>query len=115
MSARDTILNAVRGGLGNTAVDPAAVRREADALLLDLAAIRPQIASDSLFMANQIRKLDQIRRVGDHPALQPPPKVPTCGMADLATTGTLASIASGYLFEDSQVKGARRAAPRFAG
>ena len=28
MSARDTILNAVRGGLGHTAVDPAAVRRE---------------------------------------------------------------------------------------
>lgn len=78
-------------------------------------AILPQIASDSLFMANQIRKLDQIRRVGDHPALQPPPKVPTCGMADLAATGTLASIASGYLFEDSRVKGARRAAPRFAG
>ena len=35
MSARETILNAVRSGLGNTAVDPAAVRRDADALLQD--------------------------------------------------------------------------------
>lgn len=32
MSARDSILNAVRSGLGNAKVDPAAVRRDADAL-----------------------------------------------------------------------------------
>jgi len=48
MSARDTILNAVRGGLGNTAVDPAAVRREADALLQDLPSIRPPLLADGL-------------------------------------------------------------------
>ena len=51
MSARDTILDAVRGGLGRSTVDPAAVRRQADALLLDLAAIRPQLPSDSLVEA----------------------------------------------------------------
>ena len=48
MSARETILNAVRSGLGNTAVDPAAVRRDADALLQDLPAIRPPLLADGL-------------------------------------------------------------------
>jgi L-lactate dehydrogenase complex protein LldG len=48
MSARDTILNAVRGGLGHTAVDPAAVRRDADALLQDLSSIRPALLADGL-------------------------------------------------------------------
>jgi len=33
MSAREAILNAVRGALGHRSVDPAALRREADALL----------------------------------------------------------------------------------
>ena len=51
MSARDTIRNAVRGGLGHTAVDPAAVRREADALLQDLPAIRPPLLADGLVEA----------------------------------------------------------------
>ena len=48
MSARETILNAVRSGLGNTAVDPAAVRRDADALLQDLPSIRPALLADGL-------------------------------------------------------------------
>ena len=48
MSARETILNAVRSGLGNTAVDPAAVRRDADALLQDLPSIRPPLLADGL-------------------------------------------------------------------
>ena len=48
MSARETILNAVRNGLGNTAVDPAAVRRDADALLQDLPSIRPALLADGL-------------------------------------------------------------------
>lgn len=48
MTARDTILNAVRIGLAHPGVDPAAIRREAEALLLDPAAIRPQLSSDSL-------------------------------------------------------------------
>lgn len=48
MSARDTILNAVRMGLDHLGVDPAAIRREAEALLLDPATTRPQLLSDSL-------------------------------------------------------------------
>ena len=48
MSARETILDAVRSGLGNTAVDPAAVRRDADALLQDLPSIRPALLADGL-------------------------------------------------------------------
>ncbi|MBP7466986.1 MAG: LUD domain-containing protein [Thauera sp.] len=48
MSARDSILNAVRSGLGNAKVDPAAVRRDADALLQDLPAIRPPLLADGL-------------------------------------------------------------------
>ena len=48
MSARDTILNAVRIGLANPGGNPAAIRREADTLLQDPAAIRPQLPSGSL-------------------------------------------------------------------
>lgn len=43
MSARETILNAVRAGLDNRKVDAVAARREADALLQDLDAIRPAL------------------------------------------------------------------------
>jgi L-lactate dehydrogenase complex protein LldG len=48
MSARDTILNAVRTSLDRPTHDPAAVKREADALLQEPAAIRPPLSSDSL-------------------------------------------------------------------
>ncbi|MBN8443365.1 MAG: LUD domain-containing protein [Thauera sp.] len=48
MSARDTILNAIRGGLGNTEIHPMAVRREADALLQGLPSIRPPLLEDGL-------------------------------------------------------------------
>lgn len=48
MTARDTILNAVRLGLTTPGVDPAAIRREAAALLVDPAARRPSLLSDSL-------------------------------------------------------------------
>jgi len=51
MSAREAILNAVRGGLGHRTVDPAALRREADALLEDLPAIRPGLLADDLVEA----------------------------------------------------------------
>ena len=51
MSAREAILKAVRGGLGHRTVDPAALRREADALLEDLPAIRPGLLADDLVEA----------------------------------------------------------------
>ena len=51
MSAREAILNAVRGGLGHRTLDPAALRREADALLEDLPAIRPGLLADDLVEA----------------------------------------------------------------
>ena len=52
MSAREAILNAVRGGLGHRTVDPAALRREADALLEDLPAIRPGLLADEIGRAS---------------------------------------------------------------
>lgn len=48
MSARETILNAVRAGLGSRKVDAEAARREADALLQDLDAIRPELPAGAL-------------------------------------------------------------------
>lgn len=51
MSAREAILNAVRGALGHKAVDPVALQREADALLEDLPAIRPALLADDLVEA----------------------------------------------------------------
>lgn len=48
MSARDSILDAVRTGLGHFKTDPAAARREADALLQDLDAIRPPLLAEDL-------------------------------------------------------------------
>ncbi|HRP23030.1 LUD domain-containing protein [Thauera sp.] len=51
MSAREAILNAVRGALGPRTPDPAALRREADALLEELPAIRPGLLADDLVEA----------------------------------------------------------------
>lgn len=51
MSARDTILNAVRAALGKSTVDIEAVRSEANALLQDLDAIRPERPQGSLIDA----------------------------------------------------------------
>ncbi|MFP5400930.1 MAG: lactate utilization protein C [Gammaproteobacteria bacterium] len=51
MSARDSILDAVRTGLGHVRTDPAAARREADALLQDLDAIRPALLAEDLVEA----------------------------------------------------------------
>ena len=48
MSARDSILDAVRTGLGHFKTDPAAARREADALMQDLDAIRPPLLAEDL-------------------------------------------------------------------
>ncbi|MGD9870951.1 MAG: lactate utilization protein C [Thauera sp.] len=48
MSARETILNAVRAGLDSRKVDAEAARREADALLQDLDAIRPELPAGAL-------------------------------------------------------------------
>lgn len=48
MSARETVLNAVRAGLDNRKVDAEAVRREADALLQDLDAVRPELPAGAL-------------------------------------------------------------------
>ncbi len=51
MSARETILNAVRGALGQGAVDPAAIRRDADALLQNLPSLRPPLLAEELIEA----------------------------------------------------------------
>lgn len=48
MSARDTILDAVRSALGERADDAAAVKREADALLDEPSSIRPKLLADAL-------------------------------------------------------------------
>ena len=51
MSTREAILDAVRGALGHKTVDGAALRRDADALLADLPAIRPDLLADGLVEA----------------------------------------------------------------
>ena len=48
MSSRDTVMAAVRAALGAREVDAERVRREADALLADLDAIRPALPAGSL-------------------------------------------------------------------
>ncbi|MGL1834278.1 LutC/YkgG family protein [Rhodocyclaceae bacterium SMB388] len=48
MSARDTILDAVRSALGQRTDDAAAVKREAQALLDEPSSIRPRLLADSL-------------------------------------------------------------------
>lgn len=51
MSARDTILGAVRAALGNQAVDAARVQAEAQALLLDAIPTRPALSAPSIVAA----------------------------------------------------------------
>lgn len=51
MSARDTILNAVKAALGKPTVDVEAVRREAEALLQEPDSIRPALPAGSLIDA----------------------------------------------------------------
>ena len=75
MSARESILAAVREGLGNRKVDEDRVRKEAAALLGDLAAVRPALMAASTVDAFVARidspkvtaSQERIRRVEDFP------------------------------------------------
>ncbi|MBS0544007.1 MAG: LUD domain-containing protein [Proteobacteria bacterium] len=51
MSSRDEIIEAVRGTLGSNRANAATVRRDADALLEELTAIRPDLLADDLVEA----------------------------------------------------------------
>lgn len=76
MTARDTILAAVRAGLGTEPVDPARVRQEATQLLKGIASARPALASGDvvdLFAARVVSPkvnatLDRIDRLDAVPA-----------------------------------------------
>lgn len=76
MSSRDTVLAAVRAALGAREVDAERVRREADALLADLDAIRPALPPGSLAEAFAARvttpkvaaTVDRIADAADLPA-----------------------------------------------
>ena len=71
MSARDDILGAIRGALGRDAVDAERVRREAQALLQDPAAVRPRVPAGTLADAFAARLVSpkvvgaSVDRIGD--------------------------------------------------